>query len=70
MTASCNSFRYLALSSATSFGRGRRIDQCFYETHKKKSQGVTSGDLEYRRDGVVNWRDGVVVRASASRSVD
>ena len=45
MVASCNNFRYSALISATSFGRGRRIDQCFHKTHKKKSQGVTSGDL-------------------------
>ena len=45
MVASCNNFRYLALRSATSFGRGRRIDQCFHETLKKKLQGVTSGDL-------------------------
>ena len=48
MIASCNNFRYSALRSATSFGRGRHIDQCFHETHKKKSQGVTSGDLEYQ----------------------
>ena len=36
MVASCNNFRYSALSSATYFGRRRRIDQCFHETHKKK----------------------------------
>ena len=48
IVASCNNFRYSALRSATSFGRGRRIDQCFDETHKKKSQGVTSGDLGYQ----------------------
>ena len=48
MIASCNNFRYSALSLATSFGRGRRIDQCFHEIHKKKSQGVTSGDLGYQ----------------------
>ena len=43
MVASCNNFRYSALRSATSFGRGRRIDQCFHEAHKKKSQGVIYG---------------------------
>ena len=48
MVASCNNFRYSALSSATSFGMGRHIDQCFHKTHKKKSQGVTSGDLGYQ----------------------
>ena len=49
MVASCNNFRYSALRSTTSFGRGRRIDQCFHDTHKKKSQGVTTGDLGYQR---------------------
>ena len=48
MVASCNNFRYSALRSATSFGRERRIDQCFHETHKKKSQSVTSGDIGYQ----------------------
>ena len=48
MVASCNNFCYLALRSATSFGRGRCIDQCFHEIHKKKLQGVTSEDLEYQ----------------------
>ena len=46
IVASC--FGYSALRSATSFGGGRSIDQCFHETHKKKSQGVTSGDLGYQ----------------------
>ena len=27
------------------------MDQCFHETHKKKSQGVTSGDLGYQGKG-------------------
>ena len=48
MIASCNNFRYSALRLARSFGRGRRVDHCFHETHKKKSQGVTSGDLGYQ----------------------
>ena len=48
MVASCNNFRYSTLRSATSFGRGRHIDQCFHKTHKKKLQGVTSGDLGYQ----------------------
>ena len=48
MVASCNNFRYSALRLATSFGRVRRIDQCFHKTHKKKSQDVTSVDLGYQ----------------------
>ena len=48
MVAICNNFRYSALRPAASFGRGRRIDQCFHKTHKKKLLGVTSGDLGYQ----------------------
>ena len=48
MVASCNNVRYSALRLTTSFGRWRRIDQCFQENQKKKSRGVTSGDLGYQ----------------------